>query len=81
MSNLIENEVDNTSVECYITYEDPRYQVLVLQGSFGSIGYIITLDTGELQRTCICAAYSSSECCCGYVDKYELIHKSYCYDY
>lgn len=58
--------------ECYISYEDPRYQTLVLYNPiFGSVGYSIDLSTGGLERICICAAHNASECCCGYDFKYD----------
>lgn len=58
--------LDSASTECYITYEDPRYQTLILTGVFGTVGYSIDINSGDLQRVCVCAARYSSECCCGY---------------
>lgn len=52
----------------YIAFEDERYKTLVVQGSFGSHGYSVHHYTGELERVCICAAWNSSECCCGGFD-------------
>lgn len=48
----------------YITAEDERYPTLVLQGDFGSVGYDLDKDTGELTRICICYAHNSNECTC-----------------
>lgn len=56
----------------YLTAEDERYPILVLQGEFGSVGYSLDKDTGELSRVCICAAYESSECACGAWDAEEV---------
>lgn len=52
-------------LECYITSEDPRYPTLVIQGGFGSVGYALDKETGDLIRICICYAYSANECVCG----------------
>ena len=49
----------------YLTAEDERYPILVLQGDFGSVGYSLNTSNGELERVCLCAAHSSSECTCG----------------
>lgn len=54
-----------TAVTSYITGEDERYPMLVLQGEGWSRGYDIDLTTGDLRRICICHAYSSGECICG----------------
>jgi hypothetical protein len=54
-----------------LTAEDERYPILVLQGAFGSVGYSLNTDTGELRRICLCAAHSSSECVCGAWDVEE----------
>lgn len=67
-----EQELD---ISVNISYEDPRYQTLVLQGPFGAVGYNIDISTGDLQRTCICAAWFDYECCCGY--KYEKSNDEY----
>lgn len=56
----------------YLTGEDARYPVLVLQGEFGSVGYAIDASTGELRRICLCAAHGPSECCCGAWDIEDL---------
>lgn len=54
-------------VEARIMYEDPRYPTLVLEGrEFGTIGYDLRRETGELRRVCICFAYCERECVCGY---------------
>ena len=49
----------------YLAAEDERYPTLVLQGDFGSAGYSLDKNTGELRRICLCASHDSSECCCG----------------
>ena len=54
-------------VEARIHFEDPRYPTLVLDGDeFGTIGYELRRDTGELRRVCICHAHCEHECVCGY---------------
>lgn len=69
-----EYEDDDTPepLNVYLTGEDPRYQFLVLQGSFGSRGWSVDQHTGELSRVCICSAWEVSECCCGAWDNVEL---------
>lgn len=57
---------DCEEVSVYVTYEDPRYQTLILKGVFGIVGYSIDINSGGLQRVCVCHARYSSECCCGY---------------
>lgn len=52
-------------VSAYIIGEDPRYPQLILEGDWGTHGYWIDKDTGELERFCVCSAYSESECMCG----------------
>lgn len=59
-------------IEYYLTTEDARYPILVLQGDFGSVGYALDKGTGELRRICLCAAHSSSECMCGAWDLDDL---------
>jgi hypothetical protein len=55
-----------------VSYDDPRYPTLVLEGqNFGTIGYSLNLNSGELSRVCLCFAHSSSECCCGAWDYHE----------
>jgi hypothetical protein len=56
---------EDYGITYYLTAEDERYPTLVLQGDFGSTGYALDLDTGELRRICLCAAHGPSECCCG----------------
>ena len=64
------DELDTLGVESWISYEDPRYPILVLRSAnFGTIGYILNLNNGELSRVCICHAYSTSECNCGAWDE------------
>ena len=58
-----------SEMNVYLTGEDERYQTLVLQGSFGSRGWSVNRDTGELSRVCICSAWEASECCCGAWDE------------
>ena len=59
-----------TGVRGYLSYEDARYPDLILQSDkFGSVGYSLNLDSGDLTRVCICAAHHSIECCCGAWDK------------
>ncbi len=67
----MEYEEEDNEMNVYLTGEDPRYQTLVLQGSFGSRGWSVDQHTGELSRVCICCAYDSSECCCGAWDDTE----------
>lgn len=57
-------------LKAYITYSDENSQfpTLVVQGKFGSRGYDIDKDTGELTRVCICSAWNANECACGYWD-------------
>ena len=62
---------EDTEMNVYLTGEDPRYQTLVLQGSFGSRGWSVDQHTGELSRVCICCACEASECCCGAWDDVE----------
>lgn len=58
--------MNELGVEIYLSYEDPRYPTLVLQSDeFGSVGYSLNLNTGELERVCICHAHSNNECICG----------------
>ncbi len=58
-------------VNAYITGEDPRYPILVIQGDFGSRGWFVDKDTGELSRICICDAHNVNECVCGAWDEEE----------
>jgi hypothetical protein len=55
-------------VTYYLTADDERYPTLVLKGDFGIVGYDLNKETGEIKRICVCAAYSSNECCCGAFD-------------
>lgn len=54
---------NNTEID--ITYEDPRYPMLILRNDYKTLGYSLNLDTLELSRVCICCAYSAEECVCG----------------
>ena len=59
-------------VEADLSYEDPRYPILVLDSErFGKVGYWLDLSNGELTRTCICHAYCETECLCGSFSYYE----------
>ena len=58
--------IKELGVHVYLSYEDERYPTLVLQSDeFGTVGYNLNLNTGELNRVCICAARSGTECVCG----------------
>jgi len=53
-------------IESWLSYEDPRYPILVLRSDeFGTIGYNLDIHSGGLTRVCICAAHSINECVCG----------------
>ncbi len=57
---------EELGVSVYLSYEDERYPTLVLRSDkFGTVGYNLNLNTGELNRVCICAARSETECVCG----------------
>ena len=62
-------------INCYIHYSEYDFGMnrptLVIQGVFGSIGYDVDPDTGELERVCICAAWNVNECTCGAWDERE----------
>ena len=49
----------------YLTAEDERYPILVVQGDNYSVGYSLDKHSGYLERVCICAAYKDNECVCG----------------
>lgn len=72
MSDEEYTTADENEVESYIHYHEYDFEkispTLVIRGLFGSIGYDVNKDTGELTRCCICAAHSDNECCCGYFD-------------
>jgi hypothetical protein len=57
--------IEELGMEIFLSYEDPRYPTLVIQGDNYGVGYNLDPQTGELRRICICAAHSSSECVCG----------------
>jgi hypothetical protein len=67
------NLFEDISVD--IVAEDPRYPILTVQGKFGTVGYALNKDTGELERVCICGARGYGDCCCGVYD-----HIDYYYD-
>ena len=58
----------------YIHYNEydfsKKYPTLIVQGDFGSHGYDIDVNTGELSRCCICSSRSSYDCVCGYDEDY-----------
>lgn len=57
---------EELGVETWLSYEDPRYPILLLRSvEFGTVGYTLDLSSGELSRVCICHAYRASECLCG----------------
>jgi hypothetical protein len=56
---------EDYGITYYLSAEDERYPILVLQGDFGSVGYSLDKETGVLRRICLCAAHNSSECVCG----------------
>lgn len=63
---------EELGVNAYLSYEDERYPILVLQSDiFGTVGYSLNLSTGELSRVCVCSARSSTECLCGTWDHYS----------
>lgn len=60
------SETEELGVKCWISYDDPRYPTLVLSSeNFGTIGYDLNLNSGELSRICLCHAHSVNECVCG----------------
>lgn len=66
---MIEDE--DSGVRLYLSYEDSRYPVLVLQYNGQSAGYSINKNTLEIERICICNAREDFECCCGFTyDEY-----------
>ena len=64
----MKKEEINEDLDCYIHYHEYdfnlNYPVLVIRGRFGSQGYNIDKETGQLKRTCICAAHNEYECIC-----------------
>ena len=60
------SEIEELGVKCWISYDDARYPTLVLSSeNFGTIGYDLNLNSGELSRICLCYAHSVNECVCG----------------
>lgn len=59
---------DDLEINAYVHYGEYdynfKYPTLVLQGEFGSAGYNVDPETGDLKRTCICYARSDNECIC-----------------
>jgi hypothetical protein len=60
---------EHEGIEYRLTSGDPRYPILVLNGEFGVVGYSLNRDTGDLERVCVCAAWSKNECICGAWDE------------
>lgn len=56
-----------TEIIARIHYDgDIRYPTLVIESQrFGTIGYSLDRDTGDLERVCICSAWNANECVCG----------------
>lgn len=44
------NDTQDSIPKAYVMYEDERYPQLILTGNFGTRGYWIDPDTGELNR-------------------------------
>ena len=66
------NEVEINGVKLWISYEDPRYPILVLQAEGCSpAGFSISTKDWSLHRVCLCHAYSASECVCGAWDEMD----------
>lgn len=59
----------NLEVSLDIVSEDERYPILVITSEQGATGYALDLNSLALQRVCICAAHSASECACGAWDE------------
>lgn len=56
-------------LEITLSYEDPRYPTLIINSEeFGTVGYNLNLNNGELTRVCICHAHSDNECICGIIE-------------
>lgn len=54
-------------MRCYITSEDSRYPLIIIEGETGISGYFINPGDGSVEnQVCICAAREPSECCCSY---------------
>jgi hypothetical protein len=67
----LHEEVEQTIMEdIRLSFEDPRYKTLHIDDEsvylivIKNKGYVVEED-GTLERICICAARSSSECVCG----------------
>lgn len=57
---------NDLGIEHWISYEDRRHPTLALRcDNFGTVGYSLNMSNGDLERVCICNAYSSTECVCG----------------
>jgi hypothetical protein len=49
-----------------VTYEDPRYQTLVLScEDVFAVAFDINMKNGKITRCCICHAYQEDDCVCG----------------
>jgi hypothetical protein len=58
--------INEIGLTVYLSYEDERYPTLVIQSdNFGTVGYSLNKNTGELSRVCICNAHATNECICG----------------
>lgn len=58
-------------IEARIIAEDPRYPVLTLAGPWGTHGYELDPETGDIWRICICCARHDTECVCGGLEARE----------
>lgn len=59
---------ETTWLSARVLFEDARYPTLVVEGPFGTRGYDVDRETGDLRSVCICHAYYPGECVCGYYD-------------
>jgi len=70
-----DKEENNNSNQCDLTaeimFEDARYPQLILRGDFGTHGYWVNNNTGEISKFCTCSAWSKNECICGCWDDEE----------
>ena len=73
--SILKTMNEELGIQTSISYEDPRYPILVLQSDkFGIVGYNLDVNSGELTRVCLCHAHCDSECVCGswdYDDHFE----------
>ena len=59
------NNINDLGLNIFLSYEDPRYPLLIIQGEDYSLGYSLNVNDGTLSRVCICSARESFECGCG----------------